>query len=616
MHRKLNNREFVFSKLEYMKENNLFTDKVLEILQDKDKCIEMFKHYSKAGILMVVDPDMDIEDQRRDAKFYSRYYSKLFELNGKKYLVSKEWKSNMLELFDKWVSELASKRENGKKKPIYLSKSRYCNGVQCPKMLWLRRNKPEEFNEAVMNDVVLKNGIAVGDLARGIFGPYKLVEYDKNLNKMVEETRQLITDGEKIIAEASFFTDGLFCSVDILKNLGDNKVELYEVKSSTDIKDIYYHDVAFQCYVLRKVGYKVVNANIIHVNGNYVRHGELSLNEFFNIVNVTDQIKGIIQQIPKTLSILRNYASQEEEPLMDIGLHCISPYNCGFFGYCGRNIPYPSVFDISRFTFKQKFEYYDAGIITFSDVFDKCRLTESQKLQVEHEVNDRPAHIEKDGIIEILKQLTFPLYFLDFETFQPAIPAYENSKPYEQIVFQYSLHYIEHDGGELKHKEYLAYSGEDPRRKLAERLCQDIPRDVCVTAYNMGFEKRCIKGLAENYPDLADHLMNIHDNIHDLMTPFQKKMYYTKEMEGSYSIKYVLPALFPDDPDLDYSNLEDVHNGSEASGAFSMMSTMDEEEMERYRQNLLKYCGLDTFAMVKIWEKLNEVVGNKIEVTW
>ena len=160
----------------------------------------------------------------------------------------------------------------------------------------------------------------------------------------------------------------------------------------------------------------------------------------------------------------------------------------------------------------------------------------------------------------------------------------------------------------------MAYPGSDPRRKLAEQLCHDIPRNVCVTAYNMGFEKGRIKGLAQIYPDLADHLMNIHDNIQDLMIPFQKKYYYSKEMQGSYSIKYVLPALFPDDPQLDYHNLEGVHNGSEASASFKKMESMSCEEMAETRSQLLKYCGLDTFAMVKVWQKLNEVVGIPIDI--
>ena len=221
-----------------------------------------------------------------------------------------------------------------------------------------------------------------------------------------------------------------------------------------------------------------------------------------------------------------------------------------------------------------------------------------------------PPVIDREKIARFLDGLSYPLYFLDFESFQPAVPLYDNSSPYEQIVFQYSLHYIPAPGGELLHREYLAMPGEDPRRGVAEALCRDIPVDVCTLAYNMSFEKGRIRALAALYPDLSDHLMNIHDHIVDLMVPFQKRHYYCRAMQGSYSIKYVLPALFPDDPELDYHNLEGVHNGTEASATFANMLNMELGEREACRNQLLRYCGLDTLAMVKVWQKLTEVVGN------
>ena len=206
-----------------------------------------------------------------------------------------------------------------------------------------------------------------------------------------------------------------------------------------------------------------------------------------------------------------------------------------------------------------------------------------------------------------MKNLYYPIYFLDFETMQPAIPEFDNSKPYQQIPFQYSLHYIEKKDGKLFHKEFLAESGIDPRKKLAEQLVKDIPKDVCVTAYNMMFEKGRIKELAEIFPDLSEHLMNIHNHIQDLMIPFSERMYYCKDMQGSYSIKYVLPALFPDDSELDYHNLPLIHNGGEAMNIFPKIKDMSKEEQKKARYGLLKYCELDTYAMVKVWEKLKDI---------
>ena len=172
----------------------------------------------------------------------------------------------------------------------------------------------------------------------------------------------------------------------------------------------------------------------------------------------------------------------------------------------------------------------------------------------------------------------------------------------------HSLHYIEKEGGEIKHKEFLAESGTDPRRALAEQLCSDIPVNVCVTAYNKAFECTRIKELADTLPDLSEHLMNIRENIVDLLVPFQSGWYYNRAMGGSFSIKSVLPAIFPDDPSLNYHNLEGVHNGGEAMTIFPKIKDMSPEEQLKARHNLLKYCELDTFAMVKVWEELVRAV--------
>lgn len=490
----------------------------------------------------------------------------------------------------------------------HFSKSRYCNGIQCPKMLWLKKNMPDEFDDSVMNQAILSTGNDVGDLAMGLFGDYTEVPYSESLFEMIPATQKLIDDGVKNICEASFSYDGCFCSVDILRNLGGNKVELYEVKSSTEVKDIYKEDVSYQNFVLSKLGFDVQKVCLVHINNQYVRHGELELDKLFNIVDLTDVAKSKLSEVEDNIAKFREYLEQETEPECKVGSQCSSPYDCGYWSHCAVDMPEdgePTVWSISRLRDKQW--YYENGYITFQQLYDAGVLKGNYLQQVEVELKNLPPQIKPKEVSKFLDTLSYPLYFLDFETFNPAVPLYDESSPYQQIVFQYSLHYIEKEGGELKHKECLAYPGSDPRRQIAEQLCKDIPLDVCTTAYNMGFEKGKIRDLAALYPDLHDHLMNIHDNIKDIMIPFQKRWYYTKEMQGSYSIKYVLPALFPDDPSLNYHNLEGVHNGGEASNTFLAMQKMDKEELEKWREHLLRYCELDTFAMVKVLEKLREV---------
>ena len=163
----------------------------------------------------------------------------------------------------------------------------------------------------------------------------------------------------------------------------------------------------------------------------------------------------------------------------------------------------------------------------------------------------------------------------------------------------------------MEHKEFLAKEGTDPRRAIAESICENIPANVCVLAYHMSFEQGVLTRLAETFPDLSEHLKAIAENLHDLEVPFQRMYYYNKNMQGSSSIKLVLPALFPDDPELDYSALEGVHKGDEASAAFADLADHSAEEVAVIRENLLKYCGLDTLAMVKVLGKLRQCCINE-----
>lgn len=491
-----------------------------------------------------------------------------------------------------------------------LSKSKYCNAVQCNKMLWLSEYMPEEKSE-VSNESVLENGTEVGELAKNLFEYHVDIEFNKNLNKMIEDTNKALKEENTIITEASFCYKNNFCSVDILRK-NNNEIEIYEVKSSTHITDIYLDDISYQVYILKNLGYKIKKACIVYINRNYERKKELDLKKLFIIKNVLPIANKKQEDIKTKIEELKEYMLQIKEPTDDIGIHCTTPYDCPFFKHCTKHLLNNNVFNIMRMPKTKKFDLYHKGIYSYEDLLNE-NINLTYKQQIEFELFNKKPSIKKDKIKEFLDTLSYPLYFLDFETFQQSIPKYEGIKPYEKIPFQYSLHYIENKNGKIKHKEFLSHADIDPRRILAESLIKDIPKDVCVLAYNMGFEKGVIKKLAEIYPDLENHLMNIHDNIKDLMIPFSKRYYYTKDMKGSYSIKYVLPALFKDDPSLDYHNLNQVHNGTEAMDVFTSLGNYNKEEQKEMRKNLLKYCKLDTFAMVKIWQKLIEETS-KIEV--
>lgn len=484
-----------------------------------------------------------------------------------------------------------------------LSKSKYCNGLQCKKMLWLYKNKPEE-KEEVNNQSVFDNGNDVHEVARKLLGEDINIPFNEDLTQMIKDTEEVMKQEKVIITEASFSYENNFCSVDILKKEGKT-YEIYEVKSSTELKDVYVDDVSYQYFVLTSLGLKVEKCYVVILNNRYVRKGKLDLNQLFKKIDVTDEVVSKQAQVKQMIKDMNKYMEQKKEPKDDIGIHCFKPYKCPFFKYCTRHLPESNIFEINEINVNEKLKLYVEGIVSLEDLL-KEDISNEAKQHIEYELYDKEDYFDKKSIKEFLNTLSEPLYFLDFETFALPIPKYDGTRPYQQVPFQYSLHYIEE--GKLYHKEFLAESGVDPRKLIAESLVRDIPKNVPVLAYYMSFEKGRIKELAETFPDLKDHLMSIHDNIKDLIVPFKNRSYYAKGMHGSASIKYVLPAMFPNDESLNYKNLELVHNGDEAMNIYARLGEYPKEEQEYIRERLLKYCELDTYAMVKIYEKLKQIV--------
>jgi len=484
-----------------------------------------------------------------------------------------------------------------------LSKTKFCIGVQCPKILWLDANARDKFDESVIDKSRIETGLDVGDLARKYFADVSTIPSYLGMSGMLRKTRRLLESETSVIAEAAFRHGGNYCIVDILRKLDDG-YEIVEVKSSTEIKPHYLHDMAYQAFVLKSCSIPVKKVSLMLVNNQYVRQGELDLQQMFVIHDCTARVMKLQSEIPAMIAEIERVFVQESEPQCDIGGHCDSPHQCGYKAHCFRGLPKNNVFDIG-FSMRAKIKEsaYKSGIVSFDNVLNSgIPLTTKQRRQITATLNDSPPHINKTAIREFLDTVKYPLYHLDFETMQSAIPLWDNARPYEQIPTQYSIHIQDKPFAEPTHREFLAEHGSDPRRALAERLCADIPPNSCVIAYNSSFEKMIIRGLAELFPDLSAHLLSF--DIIDLAEPFKSGAYYHREMGGSYSIKKVLPALCPPSeyPELDYKSLV-IQNGSMAMNAFA-----ENGDKSAVRTALLEYCRLDTFAMVRILGKLYEVV--------
>ena len=445
-----------------------------------------------------------------------------------------------------------------------LSKSTFMYGCQCPKRLWLHKFMPQVRDEQdAATTSIFQQGTDVGKLAQQLFPggidstPASTFEYQQ----AVFNTAKYIEEGHTIIYEAAFQFEGIMCAVDILVKQ-ENGWHAYEVKSSTKVKDAFLQDAALQYHVITNSGLELADFCLILLNTSYVRYGELDIECLFHKPSISQSIAGLQPDIKIKIDELKQILTLQQAPPMAVGGHCNNPYTCDFYGYCHTDV-------------------------------------------VEEEPDYGEAKIDKAALKSFVNTLTYPLYFLDFETYVTAVPLYDGHWSYRHIVFQYSLHIQEKAGGAITHCEYLAEHVSTPMEVLLTQLIAELGNEGSVLVYNQAFENTRLKELKNEHPAFSKQIEAIQARIIDLMVPFRRKEYYTPEMRGRYSIKNVLPALVPE---LSYERLE-IGNGTDASSAFyNLQHETDPAAIENTRRNLLKYCEMDTWGMVKILKKIKQMI--------
>jgi hypothetical protein len=489
-----------------------------------------------------------------------------------------------------------------------LSKSSFIKGLQCEKHLYLYKYHYDEMDElSEMQKAIFKRGTNVGELAHKLFpgGTIAAQGDPPNYDKALQKTKELMNDGAKVIYEAAFMFNEVLSIADIVV-MEKGGAKVYEVKSSTSVSETYINDAALQYYVISNLGIRVKDFSIIYINNQYVRKGELDLEELFTTESVLELILPLQKLVKRNVDRFKKVILNKKMPDVEIGEHCYNPYTCGFYDYCRKHIPEDSIFDFSGMHLTKKYELYRDGILSIDDVPADYPLNKNNKLQLDVFRSGKPL-IDNKAIKNFLSDLSYPIYFMDFETFQPAVPLFDNSKPYQQIPFQYSVFLKKNIHSEAEHFEFLAEAGEDPRKKFIENLLKVIKNKGDVLVYNKTFEVTRLNEIARDFPQYADQIEKLISRIKDLMIPFQKKYYYSPEMKGSYSIKAVLPALVPE---LSYDKLE-INEGGLASIAYESLQTQtDLMFIAEIKQQLLQYCNLDTLGMVKILEQL-EVLADE-----
>ena len=487
-----------------------------------------------------------------------------------------------------------------------ISKSQYLKGVQCPKALWYYRHRPDlkpEITAALQN--LFDTGHEIGELARQYFkGGVEITAEYYEIARAIKLTGEAVRQGENIIFEATAgSSDGAYSRIDVLKKVdGSDAWDLIEVKASTGVKDYHLDDITFQRYAFAGAGYEIRKSILMHINNEYVRNGDLNLNELFSLVDCTAIVQEKINEIKGNLNNLINMVNSDTEPLIDIGDHCRSPFECDYIHHCWRHVPEYSIYNI--FSGRKLEELLVNDILEIADIPDDFETTERQNIDIRSFKLNR-VHQDRDAIKNFLGTLRYPLYFLDYETVFPAVPLFDNSRPYQQIPFQYSLHIRENREGDLRHVEFLHPDGSDPRPAFIQSLVENCGSKGSVVVYNQAFESGINNQLSVDFPEYSDRLDNITGRMVDLLVPFRARWLYHPDMKGSASLKRVLPAFVPE---LSYENLE-IGDGETASLLYLSCitdSALEQEKIQIFR-SLKEYCCQDTLAEVKLLEVLQNL---------
>jgi len=496
---------------------------------------------------------------------------------------------------------------------VILTKTDYILYRECAKNVWYKIHKPEVWNESELSEfekAIIETGNEVELVARKLFPSGFLIE-GRDLEAQ-EKTQFLIEKKERVLFQPIFVKDNFLAAVDILELQDDGSYAIYEVKSTTDVDTKkHYHDLAFQVNLLEKFGLKIKKAHVVHLNSEYIKRGELNISQLFKTVDVSDQVFSIKEAVAAEMETALTYIGQEEEPKG----YCSCVYkgrsnHCSTFAYSNPKVPEYGVHDISRIgASRGKLqELIDVGIFKLDDVSEEFinKLTLPQKNQIEAYVFDRILQ-DKRKINEELGALVFPLYFLDYETFPPAIPRFDGFSPYQQIPFQYSLYVLDKPGDELKHFEFLFSETGDPSLDLLKSLQANIGDKGSIIVWNKKFECKINEELAARNKDFELFIKEANARVYDLMDIFGNQYYVHKDFKGKISIKNVLPVLVPE---LSYKNLE-IKEGGTASQKWNeaVNGNVSPGEKQKILDNLKAYCKLDTLAMVKIWEHLHQLVN-------
>ena len=425
----------------------------------------------------------------------------------------------------------------------------------------------------------------------------------KTQTAALKETQENISRGALTIFEAAFRASDVVIRTDILTRQSVNSPwQLYEVKATTynsddkARKEDYRQDIAIQTWVLQQSGVSLEGVYLLHLNSECVYP---NLGNLFTSEDYWPEIAPSLAEIPTELEKLKKMLQNRTVPNISIGPHCEQSQDCSFKDTCWNHIPKPSVFDIPNC--RKRWKYFQEGRIT-PDQLSEYDFESATHLRVLKCYQEDHPFFDKQLALEKLQQWEYPIIYFDIEAIAFPIPHHPNSRPFQDLPFQFSCHIQRNKDSELEHHEFLHEGADDPRPAFIQKMLEVIPKSGSIVVYHQTYEISRFRDLARDFPEYAQEINDLIPRVVDLKKVIMETIYYPAFM-GSFSIKKVAPALLGDQ--AGYHHLE-VSDGIEAAFTYQEMIGLNSNDPRKreIKEDLLEYCKQDTLLMVQLHQRL------------
>ena len=480
----------------------------------------------------------------------------------------------------------------------------FYSAMQCPRLSWL----------SFKNNIPVKSGYThfFADEIQYIIqlltanDPHtQFIDSDLPIQSRYDATiLQLNRHGN--IANGCLCWQQFTCKIDLLSYINDEWVLTY-VHPGFRLQKKDYIIIAYITHLLAKHSITLSKIQLMTINEHYKRTDTLAINELCITSDITHKIQPIVTVIASKMNVLATQLALKNAPEIPFDLYCIKPNTCQFLSTCSPHLGSNSILKLSGLSKQKKVNLVQNNVTSIHDIALHTTLSHKQAIQVSCKLDQKPFYDDK-LIKTFLNELHFPLYFMDFEIAQFIVPPFKGLRPLHQLPFQYSIHILDHIDAEPIHIDFLHQFSDNPEPYFAQKLTQDIPKNVPIIVFNDNLEKLILRYLQTQFSSYAACLQRISTQLIDISHLFINNAYYHPKMNGKYSLKNIYAAIAENDT-MQFKSLH-IQNGEAANIAYKRyLYETDTQQRHMIVNQLSDYCQLDTYAMVKIIKHLFQVIN-------